>query len=364
MHLFHTTLLRSYALFLALLGLACATSTQAPPAPRIPPTSGVWDSGAGFQFDLKKKKALATRQSMSGIACAPTTQDQRVCLLAFDEGAEARFATLGDQTLQPDNARMVLRADGGELDAEAAATDGRYFYVTGSHSAKRSTCASNPSSRHVLRFRRDPATGRALRNADGALVDYADSGRLWAALQTEPAFATLATHARESACLGAEPGQQGINIEGMAVQDGRLYFGLRGPVLDGAAQVLAVDADALFSSGDLRATRTTLALGQRGIRDMVAVPGGMLLLAGPDDGAAHQGMGWGIWWWDGKPSTAVVTPQLLAELDLRSVQARKCDKEIKPEALTVLAETPQAYRVLVLSDGMCDGGAMEFTVAR
>lgn len=360
MHLFHTTPLRSCALTMALLALACTASAQTLP---IQPTSGVWDSGGGFQFDLKRKKALATRQSLSGIACAPNAQAQHVCLLAFDEGAEARFATLGDQTLQPDTERLVLRADGGELDAEAAATDGRYFYVTGSHSAKRSSCASNPNSRHVLRLRRDPATGRALRApGGGGLVDYADTARLWAALQTEPAFAALAPHAGERACLGAEPGQQGINIEGMAVQDGRLYFGLRGPVLEGAAQVLAVDADALFSGGDLRATRTALALGQRGIRDMVAVPGGMLLLAGPDDGASHQGMGWSIWWWDTKNSTAVVTPKLLAELDLRSVQTRKCDKELKPEALTVLAENPQAYRVLVLSDGMCDGGAMAFTV--
>ena len=362
MYICNTTRLRSCALGFALLALACAASAQ---TPRIQPTSGVWDSRGGFTFDLKKKKSLATRQSVSGIACAPNAQAQRVCLLAFDEGAEARFATLGDRTLQPDNARLVLRAGGGELDAEAAATDGRYFYVSGSHSAKRSTCASNPNSRHVLRFKRDPATGRALYLPGGAdLVDYADTGRLWAALQTEPAFAALAPHAGERACLGAASGQQGINIEGMAVLDGRLYFGLRGPVLQGAAQVLAVDADALFSGGDLQATRTALALGQRGIRDMVAVPGGMLLLAGPDDGASHQGMGWGIWWWDGKTSTAVVTPKLLAELDLRHVQTRKCDKDIKPEALTVLAETPQAYRVLVLSDGLCDGGAMAFTVAR
>ena len=57
------------------LGTCAITSAlaQAPqPATAIPvvkPTSGPWDSGAGFAFDLGKKKTLKTRQSVSGIAC-------------------------------------------------------------------------------------------------------------------------------------------------------------------------------------------------------------------------------------------------------------------------------------------------------
>ena len=82
---------------------------------------------------------------------------------------------MGNKVLTIDAEPVVLRASTGELDAEGAATDGRYFYVTGSHSAKRGDCASNPGSRHVIRFRLDPATGRALRSpagsASGKLVD-------------------------------------------------------------------------------------------------------------------------------------------------------------------------------------------------
>ena len=40
------------------------------------------------------------------------------------------------------------------------------------------------------------------------------------------------------------------------------------------------------------------------------------------------------------------------------------NKELKPEAITVLEESTSAYRVLVLSDGMCDGGPLVFTIAR
>lgn len=360
---------------------ACALAHAAPPS--VKPVSGPWDSGAGFAFDLGKKKLQKTRQSVSGMACTLDAKQQRICLMAFDEGSEARYAHLTDQTLRPDPEAVALLADarGGELDAEGAATDGRYFYVTGSHSAKRSDCASNPDSRHVIRFRLDPATGRALRapagNAGGALVDYAETGRLWAIMQAQPG---LAAHVGERKCLGSEPppkqpkggpalvGQQGVNIEGLAVQNGRLYFGFRGPVLDGVAQVLALDADALFDGGDPKAVVTPMALGpHRGIRDMVAVQTGFLLLAGPDDGASNKNVGWTVSWWDGKAATGsagVVTPKLLATLDLSGVKLRACDAELKPEAMTVLNETPEAYTLLVLSDGMCDGGPLAFTIPR
>ena len=366
----HTTLSSARLVHLTLLAaglvLGAGASAQAPP-PRIKPDSGPWDSGRGFQFQLNDKRLQKTRQSVSGMACKLNARQQRICLMAFDEGSQARYAYVGDKVLTPDAEPVVLRAANEELDAEGAATDGQYFYVTGSHSAKRSDCASNPGSRHVLRFRLDPATGRALRSpagsASGVLVDYADTGRLWSIMQAQP---ELAPHVGENKCLGD---QQGVNIEGMAVQGGRLYFGFRGPVLQGVAHVLAVDADALFdaqAASNPKATLTRLALGQnRGIRDMIAVNTGFLLLAGPDDSPAGKDAGWVVAWWDGQPAEGrVVQPRLLAALDLSRVELRKCDKELKPEAMTVLEETPAAYKLLVLSDGMCDGGPLVFTLAR
>ena len=354
------------------LGLSAHLAAQ-PAPPRVQPDSGPWDSGAGFQFDLKKKKLQKTRQSVSGIACTLNVAQQRVCLLAFDEGAEARYATLDRQALRIDAEPVVLRGTTDELDAESAATDGRYFYVAGSHSAKRGDCASNPGSRHVIRFRLDPATGRALRTPSGALVDYADSGKLWPLMQALP---ELAPYVGERKCLGDAPpdkaperaGQQGVNIEGMAVQGGQLYFGFRGPVLDGVARVLVVNTEALFSpqpASDAKPTVTRLTLGpHQGIRDMVAVKNGLLLLAGPDDSRTSQNAGWTVAWWDGKTAADVVQPRLLAALDLSGVTLRKCDKELKPEAITVLEETATTYQLLVLSDGLCDGGPLTFTVPR
>lgn len=333
----------------AALLLASATAMAA--VPHLAPQGRIWPVQAGFDFDQGPKKAAKTRQSVSGIACSPNAQQQRVCLLAFDEGVQARWATLHNGVLQADPSPLALRDGTGELDAEGAATDGRFFYVTGSHSAKRKSGESNPHSRHVLRFQRDPASGRALRTPDGALQGYADTGRLWAVMQAQPA---LQAHAQENAALGKDGG---INIEGLAVRDGRLFFGLRS-----MGAVLAVDAAALFTPADpVQATVSLLALGAgRGIRDMQAVGQGFLLLAGPDDAAASQPLGWAVAWWDGHSRQ----PQLLATLDLSGVQRTACDKETKPEALAVLQETASHYRVLVLSDGMCDGGPLEFNIPR
>ena len=329
-------------------------------APLIKPTGGVWDSGNGFVFDLGKKKALKVRQSVSGIACHPTAPQNRPCLVVFDEGTQARYATLSNGKLVMDGESVRFPGIAGELDAEAATTDGRYVYVAGSHSAKRSDCSNNPHSRHVIRMALDPQTGRALTQG------HADTGRLWPVMQAQPA---LAPFVGEGKCLGSAP--EGINIEGMAIQAGRLHFGFRGPVVNEAAFVLSLDADALFGGADPKATVHRLALGaHRGIRDMVAVSNGILILAGPDDTKTSastnvsQGTGWALFGWDGQASGGVVHPKPLGELDLSQVQLGKCDQALKPESLAVLAETPQAWRLLVLSDGMCDGGALEFNVAR
>lgn len=343
---------------LATLSLSvCIAASAQQPAPWLRPDRGIWDVGAGFEFALKESKALKVRRSLSGIACNKNATGERICLMAFDEGTQARYATLQANQMVPDPQPLFLRPGTAELDAEAAATDGRYLYVTGSHSAKRGDCSRNPSSRHVVRLTLDPATGR------GLPTSLSHSSRLWDTMTTVP---VLKDHVGERHCLGSEPGQQGINIEGMAVRGERLYFGFRGPVIEGEAWVLSVNAAALFGDADTTPELNRVALGaSRGIRDMVAVDGGFLLLAGPDDGKAHRGIPWTLSWWDGQSSaTLAAVPRHLATLDLSAVALRACDTELKPEAITVLEESAQNYRVLVLSDGMCDGGPLTFTVPR
>jgi len=322
--------------------------------PAVAPTGGIWSAGDGFTFKDQEKK---TRRAVSGIACAPNARQQTVCLLAFDEGVVMQFARLGDNRLKPDGPGLVLGRAGQELDAEGAATDGDYFYLTGSHAVKRQSCAANPASQHVLRFRRDTQTGQTGQTATA--MDLRDAGHL---LKLIAALPELQPYAGPGHCLGSG----GIDIEGLAVRRGRLFFGLRGPTEADAAFIVSVDAKAFFDGADAKPKLSRVKVGPgRGLRDMVAVGDGVLLLAGPDDAERNAGLPWQVLHWnDATEGPNAATPKPLAVLALGSVARRKCDKEIKPEAMTVLAEGAKAYRLLVLSDGMCDGGAMAFDIPR
>ena len=110
------------ALFVLSLGLSAGLVAQ-PAPPSVKSDSGPWASGAGFDFDLGKKKLKKTRQSVSGMACNVDAAQQRICLLAFDEGAEARYAHVSQQALRIDAEPVVLRETTDELDAEKSSAD-------------------------------------------------------------------------------------------------------------------------------------------------------------------------------------------------------------------------------------------------
>ena len=344
----------------AALALCCAQAhaQTGTAVPHVAPTGKPWSAGAGFQF---ADKATKTRRSVSGIACAPNAAKVPVCLLVFDEGMEARFAELGSGKLLPQAQGVRFGVAGKELDAEGAATDGRFFYVTGSHAVKRGDCAPNAASSYVLRFRRDPVTGLAAQAVEGAATPagYQQSRRLLALIGAD-------FQLRGSLAAGRCLGTGALDIEALAVRDGRLHFGLRGPTEGGYAFIASVDAEAFFAGTDPRFTVTRVAVGdRRGLRDMVAVNDGILLLAGPDDHAHNSAAGWALALWNDKREAGKrAETKLLATLDLRQVALGQCDRETKPEAMTVLQESERGFKLLVLSDGMCDGGAMVFEIPR
>ena len=138
---------------------ACLAILLAQPAaanmPKVAPEGPVWDTSPGFDFPgADKPKKL--RRALSGIACPSEFNGPRRCIAVFDEGGEARYAIIDGMRLVPQPERIVLLAGKGELDAEGAAHDGRFVYVTGSHSRKRDPCIANPHSRHVYRLAVQP----------------------------------------------------------------------------------------------------------------------------------------------------------------------------------------------------------------
>jgi uncharacterized protein DUF3616 len=348
-----------------LLVLAAALISALPYAiaaadpPHKAPENITWSTGNGFAFGKKPQK---TRESLSGIACPPPTGTGRRCIAAFDEGVEAWYVTIDKTSFTPEADRVVLLVGGEELDAEGAARDGNTVYVTGSHSPSRKPCAPRPDSRHVVRFTVDEQTGKAKLTPGGMPADLKDDkGNLWTFMNHNEVLGKFVGNKK---CLGKP--DHAVNVEGLAAKDGTLYFGFREPAQDQNTYILPVKADELFSSaGITRAEPIRIRVGPgSGIRDMLAVPAGFLLLIGPDDDDAKD-VGWRVAAWDGSASSG---PKVLATLNLDGVPPRPCPSrdttDRKPEAMTLLEGGSDFYRLLILSDGMCDGGPMSFVIPK
>lgn len=356
-------------LHLATVAMAALLAAMTASAHRIASTDTIPDVrplGRALQVDPHFSFDKKTRRSVSGIACELESSGRR-CLVVFDEGTEAQFALVHPGRIEPIGPRIALTGAGGELDAEGAAMADGFYYVAGSHAVKRKSCQSNPASRMLVRFKAE-ASADSPRRIE--VTDLRRTTRLWELMLQEP---YLRSHA--DGCLGEGTGgsaeqskrRPGLNIEGIAVAGGRLYAGFRAPSEDGRAPVYSVDAQALFEGGDPAPRLFRLPLGANiGIRDMVATHDSLLLLLGPDDHETRAGARWTVAVWKpGAVGDESGQVRMLASLDVRKNDiGEACFEALKPEALAVLDESASHYRVVVLSDGVCDGGPLLFDIPK
>jgi hypothetical protein len=308
----------------------------------------------------KSRKA----KDVSGIACATETGFPRLCLVADDESQGAQVAILRDGSLVA--GRFIRLIDAAhtdeplELDAEGVAYADGAFYVIGSHGRPRHADgreargdAQAEATRHLFRIRLDPKAADPETGQLRAEPEIAGTGALARIIAGIPALAPFHDKALE---------EGGVTIEGVAVRGGRLHVGLRGPVLaDGSAAIVSVPLDGLFEGEPGAATLAAVALGpdgsghKRGVRDLVAVPDGFLILAGPmhdpKDGAVAAG-DYTVFAWNG-------TDAPRKRLDLPGYPDRQ-----KPEALLPLDETADGQRVLVFFDGPKEGAPRPVVLPR
>lgn len=328
----------------------CFLSGAAAASERVKPESTrPWAvSPPAFHYEEASK-------NYSGFACGRDAPD--FCLLVTDEGREAAFVRREEGKLAAMEGLVVFPTNTKEFDAEGAAADENYFYVVGSHSVKRQKCEDHEDNRTVFRIPVD----RAMGNASQIQL----SKRLWAVIQGLP---ELAPYATPKACLGTKPprdkpelkGRNGLNIEGVAVRNGRLYFGLRGPAMGGETFVVSVEAAALFSSADTKPAVARIKVGEkRAIRDLTRSNGEILALVGPDDDEVPRD--YSVLLLEGLGRDQPVSARELAILDFDGVVGAN---KLKPEAITVLGETASRYRLLVLSDGGENGAPLVFNVPR
>jgi hypothetical protein len=312
-----------------------------------------------------------TAKDISGIACSGEPGSfPRACLAINDENRSAQFLTItrdsiaaGDEVpiigaapspatlgvkptnigVQPAN-KCPEEGEFAELDGEGVAFDKGDFYVVGSHGCSRNSKKFRLSSFLLARIRPSPTTGAA------ATVEttYRLSDALRQGGKIAPRFMRDLTT------------EKGLNIEGLAVIDGRLFAGLRAPSIGGKAFIVTAQVSDLFAPGKTPLSGETgvieVPLGANvGIRDLARLPDGRLLvLAGPTLEqknvpfqlvAAEPRQ-------DGKiAALAVLVDELTDE-----------GKRAKAEAAVVLSVSPAELRVLILFDGLADGGPREYVV--
>ncbi len=326
----------------------------------------------GAFMGKKKDKPAA---DISGIACMPPVGTKRTCLLVNDENKNAQFATIEEGRLiagnpivligdEPDtNPKKTLGmapdvgcpkgpGDFGEFDGEGVAYSQPFFYVIGSHGCSRNSEKFRLSSFMLARIRVDdqgrPADGEgkplpADRTADAVQTTY----RVSDVLQRARSVAGFFGKALNSA--------NGLNIEGMAVDGDKVWFGLRAPVDgDGKAFLISGSLSDLFRDGHSPSQKSPedvidVRLANLGIRDLAMLRDRCILVLA---GAAHgPEEAFQLFVVDTKVAKPIAKPLGQLPEVKRSVEGEMTVG--KAEAVTVL--DPDQGQIVVLFDALLDG---------
>jgi hypothetical protein len=319
--------------FAALLAVCSATPTA---------------SQSTWSVDPQFGKSEDARMNISGAACAKTTPPFQSCLAINDEKKYAQFFAInGTKTVPGCTVRLLGDDADHDPDAEAAAYDDGFFYVIGSHGQSRHHPGRlRDESFLVFRFEVNRQTGKpAFDSCDDKFNPAVkSSAKLRDAIKIAPKIGPFA----EKALIA----ERGVNIEGIAVKDKRMYLGFRAPSIDGKGFIMSVAVNGVFGADALDANVIELSLGtDTGIRDLAGVDGGLLVLAGP---MRDEAVPYAVFHWDEARGA-----RKLMNLDMSGIPA-----DAKAETLLVLEEQSQSYRALIMFDGIENGGPREISVPK
>jgi hypothetical protein len=287
---------------------------------------------------------LVNAEDMSGIA-----RWRDLLVICPDEGAEINVLKAVDSQYDVVNTISLLADPDTEIDMEGAASDSQHVYIVGSHSIRRTRLDEDgnykKNRKRLTRVRPHAESYHLYRltlSDSGALIEK-ESIDLREILQSDEVLGPFFT----------VPGKEnGIDIEGVAVKDGRLFVGFRGPVLRGNL----VPVISLHFDRPEEYVLKFVQLGGRGIRDLVAVEDGFLILAGPvgDGDGSYQ-----FYRWNGEDCVPGRQELLCSIEAIGQLEVAPGDK---PEGVAVLSENAHAWQLLIVSDG--DLAASEWVVPK
>lgn len=292
----------------------------------------------------KDKKA----EDVSGLSCSATVGFPRACLIIDDNIQAAQIITLEDgKLLAGAMVPLISNAFEGkalELDGEGVAYADGAFYVIGSHGHPRDKDHELDATNDAERIAAHIAAASQIAKVTVATNDKATVDTtvlsLAKAIQDQPDLKNFA---------GKRLEENGVTIEGIAIKDGQLFAGFRGPVLPGGhAVVLAVSLEGLATGGDLKSKVFKLPLGEGiGIRDLARNDDRILVLAGPGPDTAGV---YTVFSWDGAGDTVTSLVSLTG--------IPEAGDNRKAEVILPLADK----KFLILFDGEKEGGALAITL--
>jgi hypothetical protein len=276
-------------------------------------------------------------------------------IVGSDEGATIQILDHESEDKYRIVRNVPLNATQAEVDVEGIACDGNTVYVIGSHSQKRKKLSDKKSFEKNLEAMqtiiREPSREKLYRfqiDADGNPSPLVETS-LMPTIVNDPILKNFTSI----------PGKEnGVDIEGIAVRNGLLYIGFRGPVLRGNyVTVLTGRFETEFTLSE----RLFVNLDGNGIRDILAVSDGFLILSGPvgDGDGTYR-----FYRWDGNDCLPGNRDAGKPVGKIASLGKIDHEKGVKPEGMTLLAESETSYDVLIVHDAVEGGRATKYRVAK
>jgi Protein of unknown function (DUF3616) len=234
------------------------------------------------------------------LGCDETTTVERLMTRDGVRFAEHRAFSLGRIFNLP-------AGDDEEIDIEGLAHDGGYLWITGSHSLKRkkpkchekdpkevlrrlSIVEADPNRYFLARVPLVPTEDRRVHDLARSGIAGATAACLPMASGTNALAEALAADPLLGRFVHIPCKENGLDVEGIAVRDDRVFLGLRGPVLGGWATIIEVQVRAegpevlaLNPIGPRNEAYRShfLDLDGLGIRDLSLDGDDLVILAGP-----------------------------------------------------------------------------------
>lgn len=148
--------------------------------------------------------------------------------------------------------------------------------------------------------------------------------------------------------------ENGIDMEGIAADQDHIYIGFRSPVLRQNYVPVWVMPHSKKMTYELR----FIECGGLGIRDLLCVSQGMLVLCGPSNDSHGK---YAIYWWNKQDC---IPGSDRPKNTLTRLATLETEEHIKAEAITLIKETSSHYHVLVAFDGADYGKPTLFIIPK